>query len=124
MNLNAEPSLSIAGAAGLARRWHLVLWARPDALASDTTLCAGCRGCEAACSEANGLAGPEKPGDPEVFAAHRTTTPVAFTVVNAGSHKSPSGEDRFAKAQCMHCVDPACASGCVVRALEKTAAGP
>ena len=38
--------------------------------------------------------------------------------------KSPAGEDRFAKTQCMHCVEPACASGCVVKALEKTASGP
>ncbi len=132
MNLNRRTLFSIAGAAGaagLASKAALssvAPKARPDArgVLVDTTLCAGCRGCEAACSEANGLAGPEKPGDPEVFAAHRATTPVAFTVVNAGSRKSPSGEDRFAKAQCMHCVDPACASGCVVRALEKTAAGP
>jgi Fe-S-cluster-containing dehydrogenase component len=90
----------------------------------DTTRCVGCRACEAACSEANALAAPEKPGDDAVFAARRRTGPTSYTVVNKSSSKSPSGEDRYAKTQCMHCVTPACASGCVVKALEKTAAGP
>lgn len=90
----------------------------------DTTLCVGCRGCEAACSEANALAGPEKPGDDTVFASLRKTSPETLTVVNRGTQKSPSGEERFAKAQCLHCVDPACASGCVARALVKTPSGP
>jgi Fe-S-cluster-containing dehydrogenase component len=90
----------------------------------DTTRCVGCRACEAACSEANALAAPEKPGDDAVFAARRRTGPTSFTVVNKSAAKSPSGEDRYAKTQCMHCVTPACASGCVVKALEKTAAGP
>ncbi len=65
-------------------------------------------------------------------ARRRTTTsrrsgrraPDQFTVVNQGTTKSAAGEDRFAKTQCMHCVEPACASGCVVRALEKTKNGP
>ena len=30
----------------------------------------------------------------------------------------------FVKVQCMHCVDPACASACPVGALQKTADGP
>jgi formate dehydrogenase iron-sulfur subunit len=34
------------------------------------------------------------------------------------------GPARFVKSQCMHCVDPACASACLARALEKTPAGP
>ncbi len=38
--------------------------------------------------------------------------------------KSKQGEERFVKRQCMHCLDPACASACLAKALEKTAAGP
>jgi formate dehydrogenase iron-sulfur subunit len=30
----------------------------------------------------------------------------------------------FVKRQCMHCVDPACVSGCPVHALQKTSDGP
>ena len=133
MNLNRRNLLKIAGAAGAGAALT------GGALASvttrgaarnavgvlvDTTRCVGCRACEAACSEANALAAPEKPGDDTVFAGRRRTGPTAFTVVNKGTEKSPAGDDRYAKTQCMHCVTPACASGCVVKALEKTAAGP
>ncbi|HET8733650.1 MAG TPA: 4Fe-4S dicluster domain-containing protein, partial [Anaeromyxobacteraceae bacterium] len=72
----------------------------------DTTLCVGCRGCEAACSEANHLPAPEE-GD-AVFQQRRDTGVQAFTVVNR-TEKAP-GVERFAKKQCMHCLAPACAS--------------
>jgi formate dehydrogenase iron-sulfur subunit len=119
-----------AGAAGVAAAGKIssasVLPVSRDArgVLVDTTLCVGCRACEAACAEANALAGPEKPGDDTVFATRRTTGPAALTVVNRAGVKSPGGDERFAKMQCMHCVAPACASGCVVKALEKTPAGP
>ena len=35
-----------------------------------------------------------------------------------------AGEERFAKRQCMHCLEPACATACPARALEKTRSGP
>ena len=87
----------------------------------DTTNCIGCRSCEMACSEANKLPEPESDVN---FDALRMTGPNQFTVVNKGTAKSPAGDDRYAKTQCMHCVEPACASGCVVRALEKEPGGP
>lgn len=132
MNLNRRNLIKIAGAAGAATIAGRALssattrGAARDAVGVlvDTTRCVGCRACEAACSEANALAAPEMPGEDAVFAARRKTGPTAFTVVNKSAAKSPSGEDRYAKTQCMHCVTPACASGCVVKALEKTASGP
>lgn len=86
----------------------------------DTTLCIGCRGCEAACAEANGLGDPAMAGDSAVFDARRTTDEHTFTVVN----RVAAAPERFVKTQCMHCVEPGCASACPTRALEKTAAGP
>jgi Fe-S-cluster-containing dehydrogenase component len=83
----------------------------------DTTLCVGCRGCEAACAEANG--NPPPPDSDDVFKAKRETSTKAFTVVNEAE-----GTTRFAKRQCMHCVAPACASACPVKALEKQPTGP
>ena len=133
MNLNRRNLMKIAGAAGagaaltggaLASTTTRGAAKNAVGVLVDTTRCVGCRACEAACSEANGLAAPEKPGDDAVFAARRRTGPTAFTVVNKSSERSPAGEERYAKTQCMHCVTPACASGCVVKALEKTAAGP
>ncbi|HVO49834.1 MAG TPA: 4Fe-4S dicluster domain-containing protein [Thermoanaerobaculia bacterium] len=133
MTLNRRNLFRIAGAAGAATVAGRALSSAmtpgapkttANAVLVDTTRCVGCRACEAACSEANQLAEPEKPGDAAVFASRRRTGPTSFTVVNKSTEKSPNGEDRYAKMQCMHCVSPACASGCVVGALEKTPAGP
>jgi len=90
----------------------------------DTTLCLGCRACEAACSEANGLPEPVMAGEDAVFATRRDTAPSVFTVVNRATSPGRDGGERYAKTQCMHCVEPACASACPVRALEKEPAGP
>jgi Fe-S-cluster-containing dehydrogenase component len=88
----------------------------------DTTKCVGCGACEIACGESNHL--PEPAGGIQPVAnVRRTPTTTQFTVVNAAG-VSTTGEDRFIKRQCMHCVEPACASACLVRALEKTPAGP
>jgi Fe-S-cluster-containing dehydrogenase component len=86
----------------------------------DTTVCAGCRACEAACSEANRLPAPK--ADVDILKERRDTGPEAFTVVNGTEGKN--GEPRYAKRQCMHCLEPACASVCPVRALDKQVSGP
>lgn len=88
----------------------------------DSTLCIGCRGCEDACAEANHNGVPELSGDPAVFEQRRDTGPYAYTVVNRVS-KPDAAEERFVKTQCMHCLEPACASACPARALEKTPGG-
>jgi Fe-S-cluster-containing dehydrogenase component len=84
----------------------------------DTTLCVGCRGCEAACAEANG--NPPPPDGDQVLASKRDTSIDQFTVVN----RVEGVENRFAKKQCMHCISPACASACPVRAMDKKPEGP
>src|SRR5512142_2825405 len=84
----------------------------------DTTLCVGCRACEAACSEAN--KNPAPPEGDAVLQQKRDTNQNAFTVVN----KIPDVPNRFAKKQCMHCLAPACASACPVRAMDKKPEGP
>jgi formate dehydrogenase iron-sulfur subunit len=83
----------------------------------DTTLCVGCRACEAACAETNG--NPPPPEGADVFAKRRETSETAFTVVNKAEDTK-----RFAKRQCMHCIAPACAAACPVRALDKKPEGP
>lgn len=86
----------------------------------DTTKCVGCRACEAACAEANGLPAPTD--NEAIFDKPRVTNPDTYTVVNRYNVRQQ--EERFIKRQCMHCVDAACAAACPVRALQKTAAGP
>lgn len=92
----------------------------PCGVLVDTTRCAGCRTCEMACAEANGL--PE-PGfdDDGVFDAVRNPSETQFTVVNR--FETSRGEV-FAKRQCMHCRKPACASACLTKAMLKTTSGP
>ena len=115
----------VAGAAGVAARpakaeaaaLHAV---NTPAVLVDTTRCVGCRACEAACAESNKLSGPVMQGDEAVFGTRRKTDERTFTVVN----RAKSSTERYVKTQCMHCVDPACASACLAKALEKTAAGP
>lgn len=94
---------------------------RPDGngLLIDLTLCIGCRGCEAACAEANGLPAPVD--DPNIDKIRRTTSEVQRVVVN---HNDTSKGEVFARQQCMHCVDPACTSACLTKALYKTPEGP
>lgn len=87
----------------------------------DTTRCVGCRSCELACAEANGLKEPERFGDEAIFQRVRTTSPDAFTVVNR--YETQKGQV-FRKQQCMHCLQPACESACLVRALQKHPEGP
>ena len=86
----------------------------------DTTLCVGCRACEAACSEKNKL--PAPPEDAKVMLQRRDTAPQVFTVVNRA--ENANGTVRFAKKQCMHCIAPGCASACPVRAMDKLPTGP
>jgi Fe-S-cluster-containing dehydrogenase component len=128
MDLDRRTFLKVAAVTGAVAVCPRAAAAAPGAKARavlvDTTLCVGCRGCEAACSEANRLPEPEQAGDPAVFDTRRDTTPTAFTVVNRAGAPGPDGEPRYAKTQCLHCVDPACAAACPVRALEKTASGP
>jgi formate dehydrogenase iron-sulfur subunit len=89
----------------------------------DTTRCIGCRKCEAACNEVNNLPVPEQPFDDlSVLNKIRRTRPDAYTVVNRFMKKDGSAP-AFAKTQCNHCLEPACASACFVRALRKVKTG-
>jgi formate dehydrogenase iron-sulfur subunit len=90
----------------------------------DTTKCRGCRGCEAACSEANGMPEPERAGEKAAFDKFRETSTRAFTVVNRFPGRTTDAAPVYVKRQCMHCVEPACASACLARALTKTPDGP
>ena len=111
-----------AGAAGLASRGSssegaVLPVAPPDAvgLLYDTTLCIGCKTCVVACQDANGL--PRDPtGIDARYDAPVDLSPRAKNVIklySEGDHRS------FVKVQCMHCLDPACATACMLGAFKK-----
>jgi Fe-S-cluster-containing dehydrogenase component len=134
MKVNRRTFLTLAGAtaaSGLVARPRRASATTPHpegtetlAILVDTTRCVGCRGCEAACSESNRLPPPARPGEDAVFEAERPTSPEAYSVVNRFYGSEAGGEPTFVKKQCMHCLQPACASACLVNALEKTPDGP
>ncbi len=89
----------------------------------DTTRCIGCRKCEEACNKVNDLPAPEQPFDDlTVLDNVRRTRFDAYTVVNR-FQKKDSPLPVFVKKQCNHCLEPACASACFVRALRKVKTG-
>jgi Fe-S-cluster-containing dehydrogenase component len=134
MSISRRKFLGWVGAAGLsttfgkpasaATNQHFAGYPDSFAILHDTTLCVGCRSCEAACNKVNDLPQPDKPfTDLSVLETSRRTTTKAFTVVNKYDRPEKSGPPVFYKKQCNHCLEPACASACFVRAFTKTKTG-
>lgn len=90
----------------------------PVGVLVDTTRCLGCRMCEVACAQANGLPLPDTDLDPAI---ERSTSPTQRTVVNR--YETDRGVVTV-KRQCMHCLQPACASACLTRAMYRQPEGP
>jgi formate dehydrogenase iron-sulfur subunit len=130
MSISRRKFLGWMGAAGLAGTIGTKAQAAsnkefagyPDSMAvlHDITRCVGCRKCEAACNTVNELPGPDRPFDDlTVLNEKRRTTAKTYTVVNQFGGEKPV----FAKIQCNHCLEPACASACFVKAFTKTPEG-
>lgn len=75
----------------------------------DATRCIGCKACVTACKKANNLPYnlPDQPTD------------LDGTTKNIIKKYEADGEHSYMKAQCMHCLDPACARACMIGALKK-----
>jgi formate dehydrogenase iron-sulfur subunit len=90
----------------------------------DLSKCIGCRACQAACKQWNDLPAETTHNwgsyeNPPRRSA-KTWTTVTFNEVTEGDKLAWV----FAKRQCMHCEEPACAAACIVGALRKTSEGP
>ena len=80
----------------------------------DTTRCIGCKACVVACREANGL----EP-DTSLDGLHQAPLDLNGKTKNVIKLYKEGDKVSFFKAQCMHCVDPACASACMLQSLHK-----
>ncbi len=91
----------------------------PDAVGMlfDSTLCVGCRACQTACKVANKLPADKVEANGGVYDAPVDLNSTTKNVIK--SLPTSDGGQVFVKQQCMHCVDPACVSACMLGALHK-----
>jgi len=91
----------------------------------DITRCIDCESCVVACRLYNGLDADTKGGAKPRQTGKNELAPNRWTVVR-DNHVQKDGKTvrRFVKQQCFHCVEPACASACFARAIQKTPEGP
>jgi len=85
----------------------------------DATVCVGCNACTMACRQWNETT-PETDAR-QLYDAPTELSADTYTLIQL---YQGANETSFVKRQCMHCVDPACVSGCPVHALEKSTDGP
>ena len=98
----------------------------PDSFGAlfDSMLCIGCRRCEAGCNIVNDLPLPDRPFDDlSVLDSKRRTDPKAYMVINRYDHSERAKGLLYRRVGCNHCLEPACASSCFVRAYTKTKTG-
>lgn len=115
----ASTTVAATGARGADSKYEPV----PDAvgLMYDATKCIGCRACMPACQNENGLT-PDTGESGGLYMQPNTLNARTKNLIKL--YTSADGTEKsFMKQQCMHCVDPACVSGCPGKALHKEAAG-
>jgi formate dehydrogenase iron-sulfur subunit len=84
----------------------------------DLTKCIGCGGCSVACKLWNNIGYEEENREMDTTAILNDKN---WTVVNSYEvlDKKDQLVRRFVKHQCLHCQEPACASACFSKALQK-----
>ncbi|HXZ33607.1 MAG TPA: hydrogenase 2 operon protein HybA [Terriglobales bacterium] len=94
--------------------------AAPDAVAMlyDNTICTGCKACMPACNEANGLP-PDTTLSGGIWDAPADLNSKTKNIIKLYQEPEAPGF-AYVKRQCMHCLDPACATGCPFGSLKKS----
>lgn len=88
---------------------------QPFGILTDTTLCTGCETCVHACKATYKL-GRDRAWRWKNKIDDLSSTRFTTIIRRPGN--------RYVRQQCRHCVSPACASACIVGALQKTDIGP
>jgi len=83
----------------------------------DSTLCIGCKACMGACNAANELE-PESGPSGGLWHTPLDLDEHAKNIIKLYQDET-SGEHAYVKRQCMHCLDPACATACMLGAYAK-----
>jgi len=96
-----------------------VVAASPDAVGMlyDATKCIGCKTCMMACDKANDIT-PDTALSGGLANMPTDLNEHAINIIKVYTD-STSGEHSYIKRQCMHCIDPACASACMLGAMHK-----
>jgi Fe-S-cluster-containing dehydrogenase component len=88
----------------------------------DATLCIGCKACVVACRETNGLPPSRDAKDGNLHDMQMELNANTKNVIKSYSGPAREGQaaqQSYMKSQCMHCIDPACVSVCMIGALKK-----
>jgi Fe-S-cluster-containing dehydrogenase component len=134
MSISRRTFLSWLSAAGLgtalgsparaASNKHFEGYPDSNGVLFDNTRCIGCRKCEEGCNKVNELPQPDRAfGDLTVLDTKRRTSAKTYTIVNRYDDTGAAKGPLYRKVQCNHCLEPACASACFVRAFTKTKTG-
>lgn len=114
----------LGNSANAAANKHFKGYPESSGVLFDNLLCIGCRKCEAGCNQVNDLPPPEQPFDDlSVLNQKRRTDAQSYTVVNRYDNPDNHRGPLYRKIQCNHCLEPACASACFVKAFSKTETG-
>lgn len=83
----------------------------------DATICVGCKACVTACTKANDL----EPDTSRSGGLHQNPLRLNDQTKNIIKLQRSDETGRFSymKQQCMHCIEPGCASGCSFKAYRK-----
>jgi Fe-S-cluster-containing dehydrogenase component len=90
----------------------------------DSTVCVGCKACVSACKQYNetppSFSSSDELWDNPLDNDSKTYNHIKLYKDGTGEVKDREKDGHaYVKRQCMHCVDPACASACPVSALKK-----
>lgn len=90
----------------------------------DSSKCTACRACQVACKNWNQLPAVIEPFKGN-YQTHESTNGDTYTIVKMTEHEDvlDGVQWKFAKIQCMHCLDPACMKVCPRGAYSKTETG-